>query len=141
MKKFLFFSILFCSLWACNQGDELPYNEQISNDSFVGNWEWVSTGGGFTGHYEGPEVHGSHILTLTNGSAYELTSDENVLASGKYEINEMVINNNVYDEVTFHDFPITDNGLIALSPQDNILISNEKLFLGSALIIEYKREE
>jgi hypothetical protein len=81
MNKILFFSIVFCSLSACNQGEEeLPNYGQILNDSYVGNWEWVSTGGGFTGHTVGPDEHGSHILILTNESAYELTSDDVVLA-------------------------------------------------------------
>jgi len=142
MNNLFLIVVAVFTLAACSKNNtDLPYYKQISDEAYVGNWEWVATGGGFTGHYMGPNEYGDHTLTLTEGSAYELVSGDTVVASGEYEINEKVLNNRPYDEVVFHNYPISDNGLIALIQQTNISVNDEQLILGSFYSVEYKREE
>ena len=133
--------MLMVILFACNENEsELPFYNQVSNDAFVGSWRWVSTGGGFTGQFVGPEEHGEHILILTEGSAYELSSEDGVIASGEYSINERVFGNGVVDEVIFGNFPIVDNGLIVLLIQGTITLRDERLIIASSVAVEYERE-
>ena len=108
MNKYLLIILVSSAMFACSSdNDELPFYAEISNTKFVGQWEWVATSGGFTGIFVGPEEHGKHTLTLTAGSAYELVSEDGVLASGEYTITESVTNNLMIEEVMFLNFPLT----------------------------------
>src|SRR3954466_6504405 len=68
----------------------LSYSQKTTSfvdKSIIGNWQWINSIGGFTGHDTiKPEPNATVILILNPDHTYKRTSNGKIIAQGTYDI-------------------------------------------------------
>jgi hypothetical protein len=110
MKKVLFFLIIFVSCNGCEKEKQIN-----SSLSIIGEWEWLSTCGGFSGQCSTPQTSNStEKLVFTVDSMYYQYQNNSLVNSNRFHIaikipepNDTIkilqINNTYQAFAIFHD--------------------------------------
>ncbi|MGF1558912.1 MAG: hypothetical protein ACFCUL_07475 [Flavobacteriaceae bacterium] len=84
MIKLIYLFILTFGVISCSSDEETA----INNSDLIGNWNWTSTGGGFSGDLnETPITTGkTYNLNLNANYTYFLLENQTEISSGTYEL-------------------------------------------------------
>ncbi len=95
MIKLIYLYILTFGVISCSSDEETA----INNSDLIGNWNWTSTGGGFSGDLnETPTTTGkTYNLNLNANYTYSLLENQTEISSGTYEL---TIRESIYSQET-----------------------------------------
>ena len=94
--------------------------------SIVGNWQWINSVGGFTGHDTlKPNLDTSVILILAPDHTYKRTLNGQITAQGSYDLIsvESIYGKSKREAIRFDNFA-TNDGLIINLDEPNLTLSD-----------------
>lgn len=82
LSKVLFSALVLGVFFACGTRED-----ELSNEQFVGTWNWVSTNGGILNTNDTPASTGiQRTMTFTGNNLYTVTENDAVVNEGTYTL-------------------------------------------------------
>ena len=108
MKKPIFILVFFILLTSCKKEETITYSSRV-----VGQWEWLSTCGGFSGLCVTPQTtHVTIGLAFSQDSVYSEYQNDTLVASHSFSIvrkpvdnkyGALLIDSRYYNYLIYHD--------------------------------------